>query len=76
MFGRETIENLLTAASENSSWHTHRTKAAFGEWVSTGLSTEERRRKPVFDIWLLRGFIRSFKKKVTREAESWQDGLE
>lgn len=39
MFGRETIENLLTAASENSSWHTHRTKAAFGEWVSTGLST-------------------------------------
>lgn len=31
---------------------------------------EEKESKPVFGIWLLRGFIHSFKKKVTREAES------
>lgn len=54
----------------------HRTKATFGEWVSSGLATQRDKESQCLKSGFSEGsFILLTKKKVTREAEIWQDGV-
>lgn len=67
---------MLTAASENSSWHSHRTKATFGDQVSPGFYTGREKESQYLKSGFSEGsFILSAKRNVSREAESWQDGV-